>query len=137
MSGPTPRELLRPLHCIPQLHLLRLAHPQPLQKGKDFLVASLVLSELVEETTGQIGSSCDSSMRSTGAPPKASCTAGSCLKSPSSRNRTCVAGDVGPQPHVELRHLLDDQPVQKAAPRADCTQWSAVWAPIPRFGTEE
>ena len=28
-------------------------------------------------------------------------------------------GDVGPQPHVELRDLLDHQPVQRAAPRAD------------------
>ena len=28
-------------------------------------------------------------------------------------------GDVGPQPDVELRDLLDHQPVQRAAPRAD------------------
>ena len=62
------------------------------------------------------------SVRSTGAPPKASCTAGSCRKSPSRKPDPAVRGelgDVGLQPDVELRDLLDHQPVQRAAPRAD------------------
>ena len=99
------------LHGVPQRHLLGLVDPQVLQQAEDPLVAA---SSCTQPSARSCSSWDSFSVRSTGAPPKASCTAGNCRKSPSSRNRT--------RRFVESSAMSahsHHQPVQRAAPRAD------------------
>ena len=122
---PPPREELpSPLHGAPQLHLLRLVHLQPLQGGKDPLVAPLVLRELVHAAAGQVVEQ----LRLLEVPEHRRPAEGVLhrrqLAEISQQQEPHVAvrrelGDVGPQPDVELRDFFHDQPVQGAAAGAD------------------
>ena len=79
------------------------------------------------------------SVRSTGAPPKASWTAGSCRKSPSSRNRTrrfvesSAMSAHSPTSSCVTSSTTSQSSEQRPARMVLRTQWSAVCAPSPRF----
>ena len=112
------------LHGVPQRHLLGLVDPQVLQEAKDPLVAAPVLRELVHAAARQVVQQLGLLQRPQHrGPAEGILHRGKLSKVPEQQKPDPAVrgelGDVGPQRHVELRDLLDHQPVQRAAPRAD------------------
>ena len=89
-----------------------LGQRHPADELEDALVRAAVLRELVAVAARQV--LLFFSGRSTRAPAKLSSTAGSCRKSPMSRNRRDPAPHIDPKACVHLGDLLNHQPMELA-----------------------